>query len=76
MPVVKTFGYCKVRINLRDHPPPHFHVHLHDGREAWVSIHPVRIIYGRVKPREIADVLSWARSNQANLIDIFEELQQ
>lgn len=36
MPVVERFPQCRVRINAKDHPPPHFHVLLNDGREAWV----------------------------------------
>jgi hypothetical protein len=38
MPVVVRFPHCRVRINAKDHPPPHFHVLLNDGREEWVTI--------------------------------------
>ena len=76
MPVVARFPQCRVRLNSRDHPPPHFHVLLNDGREAWVTIAELRIVYGRVAAREIADVMVWARENQARLAALFEELQR
>lgn len=76
MPVIQRFANCRVRINAKDHPPPHFHVLLNDGREAWVSIDPIQIIHGRVAVREIADVLAWASERQAWLLQRFEELQR
>jgi len=76
MPVIHRFANCRVRINPKDHPPPHFHVQLNDGREAWVSILSIEIIHGRVATREIAEVLAWAKERQAWLAQIFEELQR
>ena len=76
MPVIQRFASCRVAINPRDHAPPHFHVLLNDGREAWVAIATLEILHGKVSVREIADALAWARSNQAMLADKFEELQQ
>lgn len=75
MPVIKRFATYRIRINAKDHPPPHFHVLLNDGRETWVRIDTVQIIYGRVAPREIADALNWARENREMLTEIFKELQ-
>ncbi len=37
MPVIERFPNCRVRINANDHPPPHFHVLMNDGREAWIA---------------------------------------
>ena len=76
MPVVQRFANCRVRINSKDHPLPHFHFQLNDGREAWVSIDPIEIIHGRVATREITEVLAWAKARQAWLAQTFEELQQ
>jgi hypothetical protein len=76
MPVIRRFSNCRVRINAKDHPPPHFHVQLNDGREAWVRIEPLEIIHGRVAAREIAEVLAWAAERQALLAEIFEDLQR
>lgn len=76
MPVIRRFANCVLRINIRDHAPPHFHVILNDGREAWVRISDTQIIHGRVSPREITEALAWARSNRDALATKFEELQQ
>lgn len=76
MPVIQRFANCRVRINSKDHAPPHFHVELNDGREAWVAIYPIEIIHGRVAAREIAEVLAWAKERQAWLAQTFEELQR
>lgn len=75
MPFIERFAQCRVRINAKDHPPPHFHVLLNDGREAWVTIADQKIVYGKVAFREISDVLDWAKANQAMLTATFEELQ-
>jgi hypothetical protein len=76
MPVIQRFANCRVVINPRDHAPPHFHILLNDGREAWVAIATLEILHGKIFVREIGDVLAWAKSNQAMLADKFEELQQ
>lgn len=76
MPVIKRFAHCVVRINPKDHAPPHFHVVMNDAREAWVKIDTVEIIHGKVAAREIAEVLTWAKSNRETLAAKFEELQQ
>ncbi|MDP2371788.1 DUF4160 domain-containing protein [Rhodoferax sp.] len=76
MPVVQRFANCLVRINPRDHAPPHFHIVMNDGREAWVRIDTVEIIHGKVAVREVAAVLEWAASNREYLAAKFEELQR
>ena len=76
MPVIKRFANCVVRINLKDHAPPHFHVLLNDGREARVKIDTVEIIHGKVAAREIVEALDWAKSNRSLLAAKYEELQQ
>ena len=76
MPVIKRFANCVLRINLKDHAPPHFHIVMNDGREVWVRIDTVVIIHGRVALREVVEVLDWAKSSRAFLAAKFEELQQ
>lgn len=75
MPVIRRFAQCRVVVNARDHAPPHFHVVLNDGREAWIDIRTLQILHGGVAEREIAEALDWARSNRESLAAIFEELQ-
>ncbi len=76
MPVIQRFAHCVVRINLKDHAPPHFHVAMNDGREVWVRIDNTEIIHGKVARREVADVLDWAESHREFLAAKFKELQQ
>lgn len=76
MPVIQRFANCLVRINARDHAPPHFHILMNDGREAWVRIDSLEIIHGKVAVREVSTVLDWAAANRAFLAIKFEELQR
>jgi len=73
MPVIHRFSFCVVRINLRDHLPPHFHVVMKDGREVWVRIDNLQVIHGKVPARELVDVMAWARKNRLLLMKKFEE---
>ena len=57
-------------------PTTTLHVLLNDGREAWVTIVELKIVYGKVAAREIAEVLAWANENRAMLAARFEELQR
>ena len=76
VPVIPRFAQCRVCMYAEDHPPPHFHVQMNDGREVWVEIATLAILRGGVATREIADVLTWARQRQAWLAEIFEGLQR
>lgn len=76
MPAVKRFANCVLRINLKDHAPPHFHIVMNDGREVWVRIDTAEIIHGKVAMREVAEALSWAKSKRGFLAAKFEELRQ
>lgn len=76
MPVIQRFANGRIAINPRDHAPPHFHILLNDGREAWVAIATLEILHGKIAAREIAEMLAWAKCNKAMLADKFEELQQ
>lgn len=76
MPVVERFSNCRVRINANDHPPPHFHVLMNDGREAWVIIADLQIVYGKVATREISDVVLGCGKPKDAGSQVFMELQQ
>ena len=51
-----------------DHPPPHFHVRMSDGREALVIIESFGIISSSLKSGE------WATANKVALIARWQEL--
>lgn len=76
MPLIKRFAHCQVRINLKDHAPPHFHVLLLDGKEALIEISSLEILQGDVPRRELSEVLQWAANNRNMLLNKFEELQK
>ena len=76
MPLIKRFAHCQVRINLKDHAPPHFHVLMRDGREVLIEIYGMKILQGNVPRRELSEVLQWAASNRIMLLNKFEELQK
>lgn len=54
--------------------PPHFHVRVNDGREALVEIATLTVLQGRLRPRELAEALAWARDNQPLLHAKWKEL--
>ncbi|EFI36081.1 conserved hypothetical protein [Desulfonatronospira thiodismutans ASO3-1] len=76
MPLIKRFANCQVRINLKDHAPPHFHVLMRDGKEALIELSGLEILQGNVPRRELSEVLQWAASNRNMLMNKFEELQK
>jgi len=76
MPLIKRFAHCQIRINLKDHAPPHIHVLMRDGKEALIEISGLEILQGDVPRRELSEVLQWAASNRNMLLNKFEELQK
>ena len=69
-------GNFRMKTNLKDHAPPHFHVLMRDGREALIEIYGMKILQGKVPRRELSEVLQWAASNRIMLLNKFEELQK
>jgi len=53
---------------LDDHPPPHVHVKLRDGRDCTVDLESFEI-RGRVAKREIREALAWINSSQTDLLN-------
>jgi hypothetical protein len=49
---------------------------MNDGREVWVKIDTLEIIYGKIAQREIAEALAWAATQHYFLLAKFEELQK
>ncbi|GAB6060469.1 DUF4160 domain-containing protein [Desulfonatronum parangueonense] len=68
MPTLKRFSSCRVLIFNGDHPPPHVHVKLSNGRDCTVELHSFEI-KGKVAERDIREALDWIRSNQNFLFD-------
>lgn len=66
MSTLQRFDHSRVVMYLDDHPPPHVHVKLRDGRDCTVNLASFRI-QGRIAEREIREALVWIRANQAAL---------
>jgi hypothetical protein len=73
MPIIIRFRNCAIHINARDHNPPHFHVRMVDGREAWIVIETLEILSASVPRREIVEALNWANNNRELLLAKFKE---
>jgi hypothetical protein len=68
MPTPQRFDNARVVMYLDDHPPPHVHVRLRDGRECTVEIDSLEV-NGRIVQREIREVLVWVEANRVFLHD-------
>ena len=68
MPTMQRFPDCRILMYLGDHPPPHVHVVLRDGRNAIVEIESLLII-GKLAGREIRDALTWIAAQKAFLLN-------
>jgi hypothetical protein len=68
MATLQRFDSCRVMMYLDDHPPPHVHVKLRDGRDCTVDLGNLGI-KGRVAEREIREALGWIKSKQIYLLD-------
>ena len=73
MPIIQRFLACAIYINARDHNPPHFHIRMSDGREAFVEIERLEVHSSNVSRREIKEALEWAAINKALLMEKFRE---
>ena len=57
-----------------DHPPPHVHVKLRDGRDCTVDLESFEI-KGRIAEREIREAMAWIRERQIFLQDLWKRNQ-
>ncbi|MBK7423596.1 MAG: DUF4160 domain-containing protein [Propionivibrio sp.] len=67
MATLQRFDSCRVLMYLDDHPPPHVHVKLRDGRDCTIDLESFEI-RGRVAEREIRDALAWIKTEKTNLL--------
>jgi len=63
MPILQRFDNTRVLMYLDDHPPPHVHVKLKDGRDCTVDLDDL-VVKGRVAEREIREALAWIATNR------------
>ena len=66
MSTLQRFASSRVVMYLDDHPPPHVHVKLRDGRDCTVDLETFEI-KGRIAEREIREALDWIKAHQSEL---------
>jgi len=66
MPTLQRFHDARVLMYIGDHPPPHVHVRLRDGRECTVDLDSLQVT-GRVAKYEIREVLVWISVQRRHL---------
>jgi len=67
MATLQRFDSCRVLMYIDDHPPPHVHVKLRDGRDCTIDLESFEI-KGRVAEREILDALAWIKTEKTDLL--------
>jgi hypothetical protein len=63
MPTLQVFSQSRVVMFFGDHPPPHVHIQLSDGRDCIVEIE-TRHVIGKISFREIREALNWIEIEQ------------
>ena len=72
MATIKRLESSRIVMYFSDHPPPHVHVKLTQGRDCTVDLATLRI-NGPVEAREIREALAWIRSNREHLEQLWRE---
>ena len=66
MPIIAIVDGVKIQMFYDDHAPPHFHAVL-GGKEAWIVIRTLEVLYGSLPPAKLRRVRVWARRHQSEL---------
>ena len=74
MPTITRLSKCTINMYADDHPPPHFHVRMNDGRQALVAIVNQMVLRGDIPARELAEPIAWASANVEFLMLKWKEL--
>ena len=67
MPELCRFYGISIRINFRDHNPPHFHA-LYGEHEAVIEINSISVVKGQLPARARRLVVEWASLHQEELM--------
>ena len=74
MSTLQRFDSSRVVMYVDDHPPPHVHVKLRDGRDCTVDLGSFEI-KGRIAEREIREAMAWIRERPIFLQDLWKRNQ-
>ena len=73
MPNIHRFANMTIRVNVTEHRPPHVHVVMSDGRDAFVDLATLAITSRTLRASDVADALIWIEANRAYATQIFTE---
>ena len=71
MPEICRFYGLVIRMYLREHGSPHFHVQYAE-RRAVFAIEPLELLRGELPPRARRLVVEWGQQHQKELLDDWE----
>ena len=75
MPVISRFKGIVIRMNSREHNPPHFHVE-YAGKDALVWIETLEVKSGKLPSSVLNDVKRWASQHSGELLENWKTLQE
>ena len=75
MPELARFFGIRITMYANDHPPPHFHAR-HAGRNALFEIPSLRVLSGRLPPRVLGLILTWAARHRDELLAAWATLRR
>ena len=67
VPTLSRFYGIRIRMNYREHGPPHFHAEYGEY-EALTTIDDLRVLSGHLPPRALRLVRTWAARHRADLL--------
>jgi hypothetical protein len=74
MPTVASFNGITIKVNFRDHPPPHCHV-FSAGDKAVLNLQTLQLTHGSLPPARQAGLLRWAGRRQGGLLQAWNDCQ-
>lgn len=74
MPTFFTFNGIRICLHFADHNPPHFHA-FYAEYEIMVGISSKFVLEGDMPKKQLKKVLEFANRNEAELKEIWSELQ-
>lgn len=73
MPTIEKFNGIKIMMySDNEHNPPHFHA-SYNGQEVQIDIKRMTVLKGELPPRQLRQVLEWARPIQTDLLALFKQ---
>jgi hypothetical protein len=67
MPIISTFFGILIRINFKDHNPPHFHAE-YQGFKAVFEIKSAKILAGEIPKQAQTIIKSWTIKHKTELL--------